>query len=436
MLKKLKLLKDWTEFKAGSIIEADAEVAKTLIASQSAEEFVEKTADKQDIDEKLDEKIQKGVTEALKDYSKKNKTIQIQVTRNEGDEGFRSLGEQLIAVKNLATEGKMDKRLQAIMTKAAGGASGASVAIDSDGGFLVQQDFQTEIFQIMNETGILSRRCSNTPIGPNSNGLVWNAVDETSRVDGSRKGGLSVYRTAEAATKNSSKPKFARREMRLMKLTGLFYATDELLEDATALSSMVQEWFPDEFGYVIDDEIYRGTGSGQMLGILNSGALVTVNKETGQTPTTIVAQNIIKMYSRLHAKSIGKAEWYINQDILPQLFTMSITVGTGGQLIYMPANGLSQAPYGTLFGRPVTPIEQASTLGTVGDIVFADLSQYKLINKGGVKTDSSIHVRFINDETTFRFVVRNNGQPLWRTPITPAQGSNTQSPFVALQTRS
>jgi HK97 family phage major capsid protein len=86
-------------------------------------------------------------------------------------------------------------------------------------------------------------------------------------------------------------------------------------------------------------------------------------------------------------------------------------------------------------GRPVIPVEYCSTLGTVGDIVLADLSQYIVIDKGGVQTAESIHVRFAYDERTFRATYRIDGQPWHRSAITPANGSNTQSPFVALATR-
>ena len=102
----------------------------------------------------------------------------------------------------------------------------------------------------------------------------------------------------------------------------------------------------------------------------------------------------------------------------------------------MPAGGLSDLPYGKIYTRPVLPIEQCATLGTVGDIILADLSQYLLIEKGGIKTASSIHVQFLTDETAFRFVYRVNGQPVWNSALTPFKGtSNTLSPFVALATR-
>ena len=167
-----------------------------------------------------------------------------------------------------------------------------------------------------------------------------------------------------------------------------------------------------------------------------SPALVTVAKEAGQPAATLQPENIIKMWSRCYNRSRLNSVWFINQDIEPQLFTLAIQVGTGGGTVYMPPGGLSSQPYGTLFGRPVIPIEQCATLGTTGDIVLADMSQYLLIDKGGVQSASSIHVRFVNDESVFRFVYRVDGQPIWHSPLTPYKGSsNTVSPFITLATR-
>ena len=69
------------------------------------------------------------------------------------------------------------------------------------------------------------------------------------------------------------------------------------------------------------------------------------------------------------------------------------------------------------------------------DIVLADLSQYLLIDKGGISAASSIHVRFLYDENVFRFIYRVDGQPIWNAPITPYKGAGTLSPFVTLQAR-
>jgi HK97 family phage major capsid protein len=130
------------------------------------------------------------------------------------------------------------------------------------------------------------------------------------------------------------------------------------------------------------------------------------------------------------------ATWFINQNVESQLQNMQIGLGVSGALVYMPPGGLSGVPYGTIFGRPVQPIEQCATLGTVGDIILFAPQQYKLIRKGGLQSDMSIHVKFTSNERTFRWIMRVNGGPKLKTAITPYKGSETLSSMVTLATRS
>lgn len=351
---------------------------------------------------------------------------------------FRTFGEQLTAIIRAGRSGEIDPRLLNLRA-----ISGASETVPSDGGFLVQTDFASEIMQRSYEMGQILSRCRRIPIGANSNGLKLLAVDETSRATGSRWGGVQVYRTNEGGDLTSKKPKFRQMELSLKKLTGLAYATDELLQDATALEAVFSQAFQEELTFKMESEIFSGTGAGEMLGFMNSGALVSVAKETSQVASTFVAENAMKMWSRMWSRSRANAVWFINQDVEPQLYQMNIkiknvagTENVGGAPIYMPAGGLSQSPYGSMFGRPVIPAEYCETLGTKGDVVLVDLGQYVVIDKGGVQSASSMHVRFLNDEQTFRWVVRNDGQPTWHSALTPFKGSNTQSPFISLDLRS
>lgn len=343
----------------------------------------------------------------------------------DNEKRFASFGEQLMAAYRAAMPGgKVDERLT---TRAA---SGLNESTPSDGGFLVQQDFVTELLKRTYETGILASKVKKIPISTNANGMKINAIDEDSRANGSRWGGVQTYWEGEADEITASKPKFRQMELSLKKLTGLCYATDELLQDAAALEAVIRQAFAEEFGFKIDDAILSGSGEGEPLGILNSGAIVTVAKEASQTDT-ITVENLIKMWNRLWSRSRANAVWYINQELEPYLYTLKI----GDKPVYIPAGGLSEKPYGTLFGRPVVPIEQCSAAGEVGDIILADIGQYLLIDKGGIKSASSIHVRFLYDENVFRFIYRVDGKPIWTKPLTPYKGSATVSPFVTLAKR-
>lgn len=343
-------------------------------------------------------------------------------------EKFHTIGDQMVAVMRAGMPGgHIDPRLY-------NAATGLNETSPSDGGFLVQTDFSSELLQEVYATGLLAPRCRRISISGNSNGIKINGVDETSRAS-TRSGGIVGYWKDEAAQKTASKPKFRQIELTLHKLIGLCYATDELLADAAALEGFIRQAFAAEFGFLLDDAIIRGTGAGQPLGILNAGCLVTVAKEAGQAADTIVWENVVKMYARLFAGSRANSIWLINQAAESQLMQMAMSVGTGGVPVYLPAGGASQSPYATLFGRPVIAIEQCSALGDVGDIIFADFNGYILAEKGGIESAMSIHVKFDYDESVFRFVLRVDGQPVRASSLTPYKGSDALSHFVALAAR-
>lgn len=342
---------------------------------------------------------------------------------------FKSFDEQLMAVKNaFSPTGAVDPRLF-------NAATGLNETVGNEGAFLVQQDFSNELLQEVFETGQLASRCRRQAISGNANSIKINGVDETSRA-ATRYGGVKGYWADEADEKTASKPKFRKIELTLKKLVGLCYLTDELMEDAAAIGSFVKDAFVGEFGFLLDDAIYNGLGAGQPMGILNAGCLVTVPAEGGQGADTILTQNIVNMYARRFASMTNNYVWLYNQNIEPQLFTMSLAVGAGGSATYLPPGGLNSAPYGMLMGLPAIAIEQAATLGDVGDIVLANLPNgYILAEKGGIKSDMSIHVRFIYDEQVFRFILRIDGQPVRATALTPAKGAEQQSHFIALAAR-
>ena len=260
------------------------------------------------------------------------KNLEIPRDSRSGDK-FSSFGQQMAAIVNASIPGgHVDPRLF-------NAASGLNETTPSDGGFLVQTDFATALLEDTFATGILAQKCRAIELSGNANSIKINGVDETSRAS-SRYGGIVGYWGEEAGEKTASKPKFRQIELNLKKLIGLCYATDELLADAAALESFLRAAFPAEFGFLLDDAIVNGSGAGQPLGILNAGCLVSVDKETGQTAATVMAENIMKMRSRLFASSRQNSVWLINQNIEPQLHSMALAVGTGGVPVYMPAGGL------------------------------------------------------------------------------------------------
>lgn len=347
---------------------------------------------------------------------------------NAEDKPWASLAEQMKAIKQAkATPHATDVRLFA--------AQGANEAVDAEGGFLIAPEFSAEIIRRTFASGVVASRCRAMPMS--SNRLVMNGANDASRADGARNGGVQAFWTYEAKNFTGSKPTFRQIALQVDKLTILTYATSEQLEDGPAWEAYVNDVVPDETGFKVDDAILNGPGvGGGPLGINNSNAILPIAAEGGQATATIVTNNILKMYSRMPGYLRGLAAFFINQDTEPQLWNLTRGSGTAVELLYKaPGERGNMESYGTLLGLPVIPIEQAATCGTQGDITLAAFSQYMLGRRGGVKADTSIHVAFLTGEQAFRWQLRVAGESLWDKPVTPKNGSATQSPFIQLANR-
>ena len=345
---------------------------------------------------------------------------------------YKNIGEQMLDVMVMTTGSDLRAKSAAAerFQKVVNAASGGSVGIDAEGGYLVETDKAASILTTAIETGVLASRCTQQPIGAMADSFSYLAADDRDRSTG-KINGIQVYRKGEADTMTAGgKAKLKEREIRVEDMYGLVYVTNRMLRDALAMAEYTKRVLREQLAFKLDYEIFQGNGAGQCLGIMNSGLIVTVGKETSQTADTINATNAIKMLARFKG-DISKACWFVNQDCLPQFPLMTV----GNQPVFIPGGSFANAPFGVLLGLPIVPIEFCKTVGDLGDIVLGDFSQYLLVRKGGVEEAESMHVKFTTDEMAFRFIVRNNGQPMHDSPITPLNGSNTLSPFVTLEAR-
>jgi len=345
--------------------------------------------------------------------------IEVGRTLNDRFGGFNSSGDWLMAVKRAGQTGDVDKRFQGAVAKE---------SVGEDGGFLVPEEISQAILKKLEVKESLM--ASTTALQVGGNALTIN-VDESQPWNQ----GIQAYWTAEGASITESKPAFKQASWRLQKLAALVKATDELLDDATALESYIKTSAPDAFMHKINSAIISGNGAGKPQGILNSPFAVTVAKEGGQTVDTVNAKNVLKMYSRMFPSSRSSAAWYINPAVEEQLRQM---VDPLGNYIYIsPGGQLNQTPYGTLLGRPVIPLMGSMpALGDLGDIVFCDLSYYYMIRKaGGIKSATSIHLLFDKEQTAFRFSMRLDGKCPFTTPVTTEFGAYDMSAIVLLEAR-
>ncbi len=337
--------------------------------------------------------------------------------------GFANLADFALAVRRADSPGGyMDERLRI-------GAAPTNYHQESgsDEGRMVPPAFRQEVWEVVNEVGSLLNDVDTEPTGSNS---VEFLRDETTPWGAT---GVQAKWRAEATQMVASKLVTAAEQMRLHELYAFVTATDELLQDAPRLNDRLTRKSGQAIRYKANEAIVNGTGAGQPLGWFTSSAKVSVAKETSQVAATVVAANVAKMFAR--CINPGMAKWYINQDVLPQLLTMTL----GDKPIWIPPTSTIQnAPTGGfLFGRPVELLENCQTVGTQGDIQFVNPKGYYAIVKGTEpEFAQSMHLFFDYGLQAFRWTFRLNGQPFLSAAVSPAKGSTTRSHFVVLDTRS
>lgn len=358
----------------------------------------------------------------------------IQVTENidkDDKRGFKSFGEYALAVKGASFAARngtaMDQRL---MPLAAAPSTFAGEGVGADGGLLVPPEFARSIFTLSLGEDALLPMCDDIPVEGNN---MTFPKDETTPWGTN---GIRAYWQGEALAGTPTKPVLGANTLRLKKLMALVPVTDELADDTTALSAYLPEKVALSMRWKINESILFGMGGGTPLGALNGGAAVTVAKDSGQAANTLSATNVANMMARLPAGSFPRSVWIMNNDVLPAAVTLTL----GNYPIYMPAGspvgGITVSPYGMLLGRPIIISQHAKSFSSQGDITLVDLSYYQAITKaGGMQTATSMHLYFDADALAFRTTFRMDGQPKLTSAITPANGSNTLSPFVQLGAR-
>lgn len=365
--------------------------------------------------------------------------------QNAPKSAFSSFGDFALAVRNATVHNVRDERLYY------DAATGANETTSADGGYLVPPEYADGVLDLVRGESVLYPQARKVTI--RGNRLIENVLDETSRADpatGSRHGGVLAYWKAEAAQYTAVKASLRERTTNVEKLTAYCPVTEELLQDAPAIESMINDLVAREFAFKIDDMILNGAGTGNVpLGVLSGQGLVTIAKETGQAAGTITYENILKMRNALIAQCRPNARWYINQDVemqLIRLLTPTGSISSAGEAAVEKVTGSMGMPLyawpgqygnadGMLFGIPVKPIEQCAALGSKGDIVLMDASQYLIVERSGVTRQASMHIRFDYDETVFKFSWRVGGRPDWDSAITPYKGTTARSPYVALAGR-
>lgn len=312
------------------------------------------------------------------------------------------------------------------------------------GGYVVPPQFMSELLTIAGEDAFIKPRARVLPM--NSRTAEWPMLDITAvQAAGTTPyyGGILFKWQPEASTFAETEPAFKQSTWTAWDLVGYAVASNQLLADnGIGLDALLTQMFAGALTWYEEYAYLRGFGAGSQmpLGVLNAPATIS---QIRATSNRFVLQDAARMLAHLQVRSRANACWVMSQSVIPQLIqmvgggttdTVSTTNLPGNQLAWMDHLGgaAQRLPDTFLDGLPVFITEKLPQLGTSGDVMLCDFSNYVIGQRLDIQIDVSPHVNFLTNQLTWRVVFRGDGKPWLNSYITQADASWQVSPFVYL----
>ena len=318
-------------------------------------------------------------------------------------------------------------------------------SVGTTGGYTVPPMFANQLLTLAVEDTIVAPRAAKQPL--TSRTLQIPSLDITTNYGAGQSpflGGILAKWTSEAATRDETEPQFRQTVLTAWELSFYSVASNNLLADnAVGLDSFLTQLFSAAIGWYTDYAFLRGDGVGKPLGILNAPATISVTRDQAAHFNFIDVANMLSQLYWLLRKS-GSVAWVIHPSVIKDLYRMNdmsaSQTGAGfGRVLFIPIDRGVQAEVpgaaqeiGSLAGFPVLVSEKLPPLGTTGCVMLADFSKYLLGTRQELQIDVSPHVKFLNNQMTWRVTWRGDGQPWLNNTITLADGSHKVSPFLLL----
>lgn len=327
--------------------------------------------------------------------------------------GFKSFGEFLHAVAFGDKKGRLNKE--------------QSMGDDSSGGYLVPEQYSTEILQIAAAKTIVRPRATVIPAGnPPDASLTIPVLDYSDNTIG----GVEVAWIDEGAEKPGTDAKFDTVSLTPHELAGTITTTDKLLRNYMAAGTLFQNLLGQAIAQAEDMAFLKGDGTGKPLGVLatsangNTGALGVARNTSG----TITYDDILNMLVK--AKMDGESYvWVAHQATIPALAKIQ---DAAGNYIFIMGDATKAIP-SMLAGHPIEFTGKTFPLGARGDLALVDFSKYLIKDGSGLYVGASEHALWKQNKTIIKAFTNVDGKPWVKSPIKLEDGATTVSPYVILE---
>ena len=273
-------------------------------------------------------------------------------------------------------------------------ADALQIGTDSEGGYLVPDEFENTLVEALEEENIFRKLAHviNTSSGDRKIPVVA-SKGSASWVD-------------EEGTITDSDDAFSQVSIGAYKLGTLIKVSNELLNDsAFNLEAYISKEFGRRIGTKEEEAFFTGNGTGKPTGIFNStgGAQVGV---TAASATAITADEIIDLFYSLKAPYRKKAVWVLNDSTVKAIRKLK---DKNDNYLWQPA--LTAGTPDTILGRPVYTSSYVPAIAAgAKTIAFGDFSYYWIADRQGRIFKKLNELYAATDQTGFVATQRVDGK--------------------------
>ena len=275
------------------------------------------------------------------------------------------------------------------------------VGTDSEGGYLVPDEFEKTLIESLEEENIFRKLATviktssgdrKIPVVASKGSASW--VDEEGLIP-------------------ESDDSFGQVSIGAYKLGTLIKVSNELLNDSVFnLEAYISKEFGRRCGAKEEDAFFNGNGTGKPTGILDA----TYGAETGVTADAvdkITADEIIDLFYSLKAPYRKRAVWILNDSTVKAIRKLK---DGNGNYLWQPA--LTEGTPDTILGRPVyTSAYMPSIAAGARTVIFGDLSYYWVADRQGRTFKKLSELYATTDQTGFMATQRVDGKLILREAV-------------------
>lgn len=238
-----------------------------------------------------------------------------------------------------------------------------SIGTDSEGGYLVPDEFERTIIQALNDENIV-RKLAN---------VIQTSSGERKIPVTASHGTASWVDEGKAITESDDS--FGIINLGAHKLATMIKVSEELLNDSVFnLENYIAREFARRIGRAEEEAFLVGNGTGKPTGIFNSA-------EVGVTTagTTITADELLDLYHSLREPYRKNAVFIANDSSIKAIRKLK---DANGQYLWQPSIALGQPD--TILGRPIKTSSYAPAIAAGKNaIAFGDFSYYWIADRQG-----------------------------------------------------